>query len=69
MTMQYQNLKNHIKAHIGPNKKYDAIPLEKLPQKIHTFSTTAELLQNIKNGSGKYRKILERAIKQQMYTT
>ena len=31
--MQYQNLKTHIKAHIGPNKKYDAIALEKLPQK------------------------------------
>ena len=31
--MQYQNLKNHIRAHIGPNRKYDAIPLEKQPQK------------------------------------
>ena len=34
--MQYQNLKNHIRSHIGPNKKYDAIPLENKPQKsIH----------------------------------
>ena len=37
MQMQYQNLRNHIKAHVGPNKKYDAVALEKLPQKnIHT---------------------------------
>ena len=37
MHMQYQNLKNHIRAHIGPNRKYDAIALEKLPQKsIHS---------------------------------
>ena len=39
MPMQYSNLKQHIKAHIGPNKKYDAIALEKQPQKVHTFST------------------------------
>ena len=59
--MQYQSLKFHIKAHIGPNKKYDAIPLEKLPQKPHTFSTPAGLLRNIKRGSGTYRKIIERS--------
>ena len=59
--MQYQNLKTHIKAHLGPHKKYDAIPLEKLPQKIHTFSTPAELLHHIKKGSGTYRKIIERS--------
>ena len=58
--MQYQNLKSHIKAHIGPNKKYDAIPLEKLPQKIHTFSTSAGLLSSIRKGSSKYRRIIER---------
>ena len=62
MPMQYSNLKQHIKAHIGPNKKYDAIALEKQPQKVHTFSTIAGLLQNIKKGSGKYRQIIERSI-------
>ena len=58
--MQYQNLKNHIRAHIGPNKKYDAIPLEKQPQKKNTFSTAAGLLRTIKKGSGVYRKIIDR---------
>ena len=61
MDLQYQNLKTHIKAHIGPNKKYDAIPLEKLPQKLHTFSTPGDLLHHIKKGSGRYRKIIERS--------
>ena len=59
MHMQYQNLKNHIRAHIGPNRKYDAIALEKLPQKKHTFSTLTALLHHTK-GSGTYRKIMER---------
>ena len=62
MHMQYQNLKMHIKAHIGPNKKYDAIALEKKPQKRHTFSTTTSLLLSIKKGSGIFRKIIERGI-------
>ena len=62
MNMQYQNFKNHIKAHIGPNKKYDAIPLEKLPQKKFTYSNSAGLLHNIIKGSGPYRKIIEREI-------
>ena len=60
INMQYQNLKSHIKAHIGPNKKYNAIALEKLPQKRHTYSTASELLQSIKKGSRTYRKIIER---------
>ena len=47
-------------SHIGPNKKYDAIPLEKQPQKKHTFSTVAGLLCTIKKGSGIYRKIIDR---------
>ena len=59
MHMQYQNLKNHVRAHIGPNKKYDAIALEKLPQKKHSYSTLAALLHQTK-GSGTYRKIIER---------
>ena len=62
MLMQYQNLKNHIRAHIGLNKKYDAIALEKQPQKKDTFSTAAGFLNHIKKGSGKYRKIIERGI-------
>ena len=60
MPMQYLNLKQHIKAHIGPTKKYDAVALEKHPQKKHTFSTVVGLLQNIKKGSGKYRQVIER---------
>ena len=60
MPMQYFNLKQHIKAHIGPTKKYDAIALEKQPQKIHTFSTVAGLFLSIKKGSGKYRQVIER---------
>ena len=62
ISMQYQNLKTHIKAHIGPNKKYDAIALEKLPQKKYTFSTAVGLLHSIKKGSVTYRKIIERNI-------
>ena len=58
--MQYENLKNHIKTHIGPNKKYDAILPENKPQKKHTFSTAAGLLRTIKKGSGIYRKIIDR---------
>ena len=60
--MQYQSFKNHIKAHIGPTKKYDAIPLEKLPQKKFTHSNSGGLLHNIIKGSGPYRKIIERDI-------
>ena len=44
MHMQYQNFKNHIKAHVGPNKKYDAIPLENRQQRKYTNSTLAGLL-------------------------
>ena len=55
-------MKSHIKAHIGPNKKYNAIALEKLPQKKHTYSTTSALLRSIKRGSRTYRKIIERNI-------
>ena len=62
MNMQYQSFKNHIKAHIGINRKYDAIPLEKLPQKKFTYSKSAGLLNSIKKGSGQYRKIIERDI-------
>ena len=62
MHMQYQNLKTHIRAHIGPGKKYDAIALEKLPQKKHTYSTVTALLHTIKKGSGTYRKFIERGL-------
>ena len=60
MDMQYKNLQKHIRAHIGQNKKYDAIALERLPQKKFTHSTPIGLLKNSKSGSGKYRKIIER---------
>ena len=33
MDMQYKNLRKHIRTHIGQNKKYDAIAIERLPQK------------------------------------
>ena len=62
INMQYQNLKSHIKAHIGPNKKYNAIALEKLPQKKYTYSTASELFRSIQRGSRPYRKIIERNI-------
>ena len=58
--MQYQNLKNHITSHKRHDKKNDAIPLEKKPQKKHTFSTAAGLLRTIKKGSAFYRKIKDR---------
>ena len=58
--MQYTNLKSHIKSHIGLNKKYDAIPIENLPQKRHTHSNTTSLLESIRKGSGLYRKIISR---------
>ena len=51
INMQYNNLKNHITAHIGMNKKYDAIAKEILPQRKHTYSTTSAQFQNIKKGS------------------
>ena len=58
--MQYANLKTHIKSHIGHNKKYDAIPVEKLPQKLHTCSNTTDLMASIKKGSSIYRKVISR---------
>ena len=58
--MQYTNLKSHIRSHIGQNKKYDAIPIENLPQKKHTYSNTTSLMESIKKGSGHYRKIISR---------
>ena len=60
-TMKYHNIKSHIKDHIGPNKKYDAIVKEKLPQKKYTHSNTLDLMMSIKKGSGMYRKTIERA--------
>ena len=60
LNMHYHNLKNHIKSHIGPNKKYDAIAKERLPQKKHTFSNTTEFMKSIKKGSGMYRKVIRR---------
>ena len=59
-TMQYLILKNHIKSHIGPGKKYDAIAKEISPQKMHTHSNSHSLMLSIKKGSGIYRKILAR---------
>ena len=58
--MQYTNLKSHIRSHIGQNKKYDAIPIENLPQKKHTYSNTTSLMESIKKGSGHYRRIISR---------
>ena len=60
MDMQYKNLRKHIRAHIGQNKKYDAIAMEIIPQKIFTYSTPIGLLKATKTGSGKYRKIMEK---------
>ena len=60
LNMQYNNLKTHIKAHIGPGKKYDAIAKEKLPQKIHTFADTHDLMDHTKKGSGAYRRVIKR---------
>ena len=63
--MQYDNLKAHIKAKIGTNKFYDAIPLMNLPQKINTHSNITTLMQSIKKkGSGKYRSILQKKMVQ-----
>ena len=59
-TMNYHNLRNHIRAHIGPGKKYDAIAKEKMPQKIHTHANTHDLMYHTKQGSGSYRKIIRR---------
>ena len=59
MDLQYLNLKNHIKAHVGHHKKYDAIPIENFPQKKHTYSTIYEFFHNVKKGSGAYRKKIE----------
>ena len=57
--MNYENLKHHIKSHIGPGKKYDAIAKE-TPQKKHTQSNTYDLMSHSKKGSGTYRKIIGR---------
>ena len=56
--LQYLSLKNHIKTHIGPGKKYDALAKEKLPQKKFTHSNTNDLMNSITKGSGIYRKII-----------
>ena len=61
--MQYTSLKNHIKGHIGHQKTYDAIPVEKLPQKKHTYSTICTLMENTGKGSGIYRKVIGRGHK------
>ena len=58
--MQYTSLKNHIKSHIGHQKTYDAIPMEKLPQKKYTYSTICTLMENTGKGSGIYRKVIGR---------
>ena len=58
--MQYLSLKNHVKSHIGPGKKYDAIAKETCPQKKHTHSNSHNLMTNTKKGSGIYRKIIAR---------
>ena len=60
LNMHYNNLKNHIKSHIGPNKKYDAIAKERLPQRKNTFSNTTDFMKSIHKGSGLYRRVLGR---------
>jgi hypothetical protein len=65
--MQYDNLKAHVKAKIGTNKFYDAIPLMNLPQKINTHSNITTLMQSIKKGSGKYRSILQKKWSKETY--
>ena len=43
--LQFSNLRAHITKHIGLNKKYDAVVMEKLPQKKHTFSNTTDFIK------------------------
>ena len=63
MPMQYNNLKAHIRNKVGQNKAYDAIPMLNTPQKPHTHSTIFSLMKHIKQGSGRYRKIIARSHK------
>ena len=57
--MNYNNLKNHIKCKIGPNRKYQAIPLRGSQRKgLHP--TIRNLMTNNRSGSGVYRRILPR---------
>ena len=60
--LNYRNLKSHIKAKIGLHKKYQAIP-KNCTQKKGTHPTIKSLMESIKKGSGKYRRILARAEK------
>jgi hypothetical protein len=62
MKMQYDNLKAHIKSKIGTNKFYDAVPLMNLPPPTKKNSNITTLMQSIKQGSGKYRSILQQKI-------
>ena len=58
--MQYYNIKAHIKSKIGKNKHYDAVPFMNQPQK--KTSNITSLMKSIKQGSGKYRSILQRKV-------
>jgi hypothetical protein len=60
--MQYDNLRAHIKSKIGESKHYDAVPLMNHPQKKNTHTNITSLMKSIKQGSGKYRSILQRKV-------
>ena len=57
--LSYISLKTHIKSKIGPNKKYNGVPL-RWPQKNNTHNSIATLMESITSGSGQYRKIIMR---------
>ena len=54
--LSYISLKTHIKSKIGPNKKYNGIPL-RCPHTKNTHSSVASLMESIKSGSGQYRPV------------
>ena len=62
--MQYDNLRAHVKTKIGTNRFYDAVPLMNQPPQKNTHSNITSLMQSIKQGSGKYRSILQKKLVQ-----
>ena len=61
-TLNYTSLKNHIKSNIGPNKRYEGVPIPNKKVPKHIKQTLPEFINSATKGSKPYRKILLRSL-------
>ena len=62
LPLNYSNLRYHIKSNIGPNKRFEAVPIPNKKVPKHIKQSLPEFIAAAKHGSKPYRKILLRTL-------